>query len=135
MDTLKLNPKAQYLLGAALDVLHYENTEWLHTIAFWKDEIKFFENLLKNKDTSRKNQKEYEKMLQNLDSIYKDLFQDLEETVVEHEKLLSQIDQGKSGISDANYREKHHHIHLKMETFTTNFNIFKKIVFNYVKGL
>jgi hypothetical protein len=135
MDTLKLNPKAQYLLGAALDVLHYENTEWLHTIAFWKDEIRFFENLLKSKEASEKNHADYEKMLRNLDSIYKDLFKDLEESVVQHEKLLSEIDQGLNGISDANYREQHQHILLKIDSFTTNFNIFKKIVFNYVKGL
>ncbi|WP_339687280.1 hypothetical protein [uncultured Nonlabens sp.] len=135
MDTLKLNPKAQYLLGAALDVLHYENTEWLHTIAFWKDEIRFFENLLKSKEASGKNQADYKKMLRNLDSIYKDLFKDLEKSVVQHEKLLSEIDQGLNGISDANYREQHQHIFLKIDSFTTNFNIFKKIVFNYVKGL
>lgn len=135
MDTLKLNPKAQYLLGAALDVLHYENTEWLHTIAFWKDEIRFFENLLKNKQATGENQTDYEKMLQNLDSIYKDLFEDLEESVVQHEKLLSEIEQGKKNVSDAHYREQHHDILLKINTFTTNFKIFKKIVFNYVKSL
>jgi hypothetical protein len=36
------NPKAQFLLGAGLDVLHHESTEWLETIAFWEDEMKSF---------------------------------------------------------------------------------------------
>ncbi|WP_213521968.1 hypothetical protein [Nonlabens sp.] len=135
METLKLNPKTQYLLSAALDVLHYENAEWLDTIAFWKDEIRFFENLLKKKEASGKNQTDYNKMLQNLDAIYKDLFQDLEDDVKQHEKLLSDIEQGHNGMSDAYYREQHLHLLSKIETFTTNFRIFKKIIFNYVKSL
>ncbi|QJP34748.1 hypothetical protein F0365_10265 [Nonlabens sp. Ci31] len=60
-------------------------------------------------------------MLKNLDTIHKDLFKDLEKSVVEHEKLLSRIDKGKNGVSDATSREQHHYILLKMETLTTNF--------------
>ena len=47
MTTLTLNPKAQFLLGAALDVLHFESREWLNNIAFWKYEVQFFDHLLK----------------------------------------------------------------------------------------
>ena len=35
--TLISNPKAKFLLGAGLDVLHQESREWLDTISFWKD--------------------------------------------------------------------------------------------------
>ncbi|WP_340155098.1 hypothetical protein [uncultured Winogradskyella sp.] len=44
MDTLISNPKAQYLLGAGLDVLHFESREWLDTVDFDKDEVRFFED-------------------------------------------------------------------------------------------
>ncbi len=47
------NPKVQFLLGAGLDVLHFESGEWLETIAFWKDEVKFFDNLLKKKEVQK----------------------------------------------------------------------------------
>lgn len=51
MHTTIANPKTNYLLGASLDVLHQESKEWLETIEFWLDEMKFFDKLLK---TSRK---------------------------------------------------------------------------------
>ena len=86
------NPKMQFLLGAGLDVLHFESIEWLNSIAFWKHEVKFFDNLLKNKNSlENNNNPEYIKMLKDLDKIYTDLFDDLEDRIVEHEKLLSRI--------------------------------------------
>ena len=56
MNTKTLNPKTEYLLGAGLDVLHFESREWLDTIDFWKDEIRFFNDLLKHKEASEKKQ-------------------------------------------------------------------------------
>lgn len=135
METKISNPKTELLLGAGLNILHFESREWLEMIAFWKDEIKFFDNLLKKKESSEKNNPEYEKMLRSLDKIHKDLFEDLEGSIVKHEKLLSKILKGQKGVSDNEYREKHRHIFLRMETFTSDFKNFKKIVFEYAKGL
>ena len=42
MNTVTSNPKTEFSLGAGLDVLHFESREWLDTIDFWKDEIRFF---------------------------------------------------------------------------------------------
>lgn len=135
MNTAISNPKTELLLGAGLDVLHFESGEWLDTIAFWKDEVKFFDNLLKKKESSKNNKPEYEKMLKNLDEIHNDLFEDLEDSIVEHEKLLSRIEQAEKGLSDNDYREKHRHILLRMDTFTNDFKTFKRIVFDYAKEL
>lgn len=135
METATLNPKTQYLLGAGLDVLHFESREWFDTIDFWKDEIRFFDDLLKKKEGSDKNNPEYENMLKNLDNIQSDLFDDLKEGVVEHEQLLSKIELGEKGLSDNDYREKHHHLLSRMNRFEHDFNTFKKIVFDYAKGL
>ncbi|MCK5441193.1 MAG: hypothetical protein KAJ23_04820, partial [Maribacter sp.] len=71
MNTTTSNPKAELLLGAGLDVLHQESREWQETIAFWKDETKFFANLLRKKETSAS---DYGKMLRNLDKIHENLF-------------------------------------------------------------
>ena len=49
MNTTTLNPKKELLLGAGLDVLHQESHEWLDTIDFWKDETRFFANLLQKR--------------------------------------------------------------------------------------
>jgi len=135
MKTTTSNPKTKYLLGAGLDVLHFESREWLSTIDFWKDEIRFFNELLKNRASSEKNNPEYQKMLKNLDAIYSDLFEDLENSIVEHEQLLSRIEQSEKGLSDGDYREKHRHLLSRMNTFTDDFKTFKKIVFDYEKGL
>lgn len=135
METIKINPKKELLLGAGLNVLHFESQEWLETIAFWKDEVRFFEDLLKKKESKKESKQAYSKMLKNLDKIHKDLFEDLEDDIMDHEKLLSRIELGEKGLSDSDYREKHHKINQRMETFTSDFRSFKKIVFEYVKNL
>lgn len=135
MNTILSNPKKELLLGAGLNIFHFESREWLDTIAFWKDEVRFFDVLLKKKETSEKTNSEYVEMLKNMDKIHADLFDDLEDRIVEHEKLLSRIEQSEQGLSDGDYREKHRHIHTRIEIFTNDFKTFKKIVFDYAKGL
>jgi hypothetical protein len=117
-------------LGASLDVLHQESKEWLDTIAFWKDETKFFANLLNRKEAKTS---EYAKMLSNLDKIHENLFDYLEDDIVQHEKVLSRLYKGQKGLSDGDYREKHRSLGERMDLFTNNFREFKKMVFGYVK--
>lgn len=135
MNKLISNPKEQFLLGAGLDVLHFESREWLDTIDLYKDEVRFFEDLLKKKEASKNSNPDYERMLKNLDKIHKDLFEDLEQSILEHEKLLSRIELAEKGLSDNDYREKHQKIRLRMNTFTKDFKVFKRIVFDYSKDL
>ena len=135
MKTKKLNPKTELLLGAGLDVLHFESQEWLETIAFWKDEARFFEDLLKKKEATNKSQKEYSKMLKELDKIHTDLFSDMEDSIMKHEHLLSKIEDGEKGLSDSDFRDEHRKIKERMTTFTNDFHSFKKIVFDYAKHL
>ena len=135
MKTTILNPKTEFLLGAGLDVLHFESREWMDTVDFWKDEVRFFNDLLKKKEVSKKNDPEYEMMLKNLDKVHTDLFDDLEVSIVEHEQLLSRIELAEKGLSDDDYREKHHEISLRMADFTKEFKAFKRVVFDYTKKL
>ncbi|WP_291871004.1 hypothetical protein [Maribacter sp.] len=130
MKTTTSNPKTALLLGAALDVLHQESKEWLETIAFWKDETKFFADLLnKNKEQAS----EYGKMLKNLDKIHENLFDYLEDDIMEHEKLLSRLYKDEKGLSDWDYREKHRSLGERINLFTNDFREFKKMVFGYAK--
>ena len=135
MNTVTSNPKTEFLLGAGLDLLHFESREWLDTIDFWKDEIRFFNDLLKQKEASEKNNSEYESMLKNLDKVHADVFNDLRESVVKHEQLLSNIELSKKGLSDNDYRDKHTQLLSRINTFTKDFKTFKKVVFDYSKGL
>lgn len=133
MKTKTKNPKAALLnLGAGLDVLHSESREWLETIAFWKDETKFFYNLLNNKEAKSS---EYAVILKNLDKIHENLFDYLEDDIKEHERFLSRLQKNEKGLSDWDYREKHRSLGERMDLFTSDFREFKKMVFGYAKKI
>jgi hypothetical protein len=135
METIKLNPKSEFLLGARLHVLHFESLEWLETIAFWKDELRFFENLLRRKEIKNKNKETYLKMLKELDKIHIDLFGGMEDSIMKHERLLTRIESGVKGLADTYFREEHRQFKRRMDVFTSDYRSFKKLVFDYVKNL
>jgi hypothetical protein len=126
----KSNPKTELLLGAGLDVLHQESREWLETIAYWKDETKFFLDLLQKKEA---NASEYGEMLQYLDKIHENLFGYLADDIIQHEQLLSRLHKDENGLSDWDYREKHRSLSESMNLFTSDFRELKKTVFAYAK--
>ena len=135
MKTKKMNPKSRLLLGAGLDILHFESREWIDTLEFWQDEVKFFNSLLNRQDPLDKEKRTYGEMLKKLDEIHKDLFEDIKEDVYEHEKYLAKLEDGKKGVSDSQYREKHGQLKDRLETFSTDFKAFKQIVFEHIKSL
>ena len=135
MNTTTSNPKAELLLGAGLDVLHFESEEWLSNIAFYKDETKFFANLLGKRNTKDAAQAAYTKILENLDTVHAELFDYLTDEIIAHEKMLSQLEKGERGLADANYRDKHRELKKRVETFTSDFREFKKMVFGFAKSL
>jgi translation initiation factor 2 alpha subunit (eIF-2alpha) len=135
MNTIVSNVKTQFLLGAGLDVLHQESLDWLDTIAFWKDEMTFFNKLLNKSEPIEENLKAHRQMLDNLEKIHGDIFTQLEEDIIEHEKLLAKLERNEKGLSDWDYREKHRRLKARMQTMMGDFKVFKKVVFDYVKNL
>tara|TARA_R110000744_G_scaffold39754_17_gene90319 strand:+ start:1583 stop:1981 length:399 start_codon:yes stop_codon:yes gene_type:complete len=132
MTAKSSNSEKGILLGSALDVLHKESMEWTNIIAFWKDETKFFTDLL---DKEQVNASEFGQMLQYLDKIHESLFDYLAEEIVDHERLLSRLVKGEVKLSDQDYREKHATLKDQMDLFTNDFREFKKMVFGYAKKL
>jgi hypothetical protein len=106
--------------------------EWTNIIAFWKDETKFFTDLL---DKEQVNASEFGQMLQYLDKIHESLFDYLAEEIVDHERLMSRLVKGEVKLSDQDYREKHATLKDQMDLFTNDFREFKKMVFGYAKKL
>ena len=135
MYTLISNPKTKLLLGAGLDVLHQESTDWLEDIAFWKDEAKFFDKLLNQKYPKEENKYVYLNMLEMLRKIHGNFINQLEDNVREHESMLAKLEQNKAGQSDWDYRKKHREIKSQIETMRNEFRAFKRIIFEYVKNL
>ncbi len=132
MNSKISNPKRDLLLGAGLDVLHQESREWIETIRFWKDETKFFANLLDRKITE---ESEYGNMLKYLDKTHANLFDYLVDDIIAHEKLLSLLHKGEKGLADADYRDEHRRLYESMILFENDFKEFKKMVFGYAKKL
>ncbi|MEQ8218728.1 MAG: hypothetical protein RIM68_09895 [Arenibacter sp.] len=132
MTAKSSNSEKGILLGSALDMLHKESMEWTNIIAFWKDETKFFTDLL---DKEQVNASEFGQMLQYLDKIHESLFDYLAEEIVDHERLLSRLVKGEVKLSDQDYREKHATLKDQMDLFTNDFREFKKMVFGYAKKL
>ncbi|MGB5667302.1 MAG: hypothetical protein WBM53_10670 [Maribacter sp.] len=132
MKTKTSSPKTELLLGAGLDVLHQESLEWQDTVAFWKDETKFFSYLLHKKDSRKSN---FTIMLSHLDSLHKSLFDYLADDIVDHEKFLAHLVMGEKRLSDGTYREKHRRLSQQMEIFSSDFKEFKKMVFGFAKKL
>jgi len=132
MNTKVSNPKRDLLLGAGLDVLHQESREWLEMIKFWKDETRFFANLLDKKVAE---ESEYGNMLKYLDKTHANLFDYLADDIVAHEQLLSRLYKGEKGLADANYRDEHRRLYQSIILFENDFKEFKKMVFGYAKKL
>lgn len=133
MSTKNLPSTSDYLLPESLADLHQQSSEWLETVAFWKDETRFFASLLEGSGTENPNKKDQSEMLRNLDRLHEMLFEYLADEIREHEHLLSKIEKGVQGIADARYREAHRSLQEKMAKFTLDFRKFKSLVFSYAK--
>ncbi len=133
MSTKKLVASSDYLLPQSLEGLHYESRIWLDTLAFWKDETRFFATMLEKQQGHVPEGADYSEMLRNLDRLHEMLYEYLSDEILEHERLLSDIEKGAEGISDNAYREQHRQLREKMDVFTRDFRKFKMMVFGYAK--
>ena len=135
MKTKNATPKTDVLLGTGLNDLHIESQEWLETIAFWKDEIRFFANLLKEKETKENAKSELGRILKSLDRIHAEIFDYMSEDIINHESLLARLQKGEKGLADIDYRNQHNKVKRTMGKFEIEFRDFKKLVFDYAKEL
>ena len=133
MSTKKLATSSDYLLPQSLEGLHQESSQWLDTVAFWKDETKFFAALLEKQEKEGPGTYDYSEMLRNLDRLHEMLYDYLNDEILEHERLLSQIEKGAGGMDDNTYREQHRQLSEKMEVFSKDFRKFKMMVFGYAR--
>ncbi len=133
MTLKKLTARTDYLLPQSLEGLHIQSQEWLDTVAFWKDETRFFGNLLKGRKEGASDGTNYSKLLQNLDKLHELLYDYLEEEIQSHERLLSRIEKGEAGLADSDYRVQHQRLSDKVRVFGADFREFKRMVFGYAR--
>lgn len=133
MTTEKLGFSSDYLLPQSLEGLHYESRQWLETLAFWKDETKFFASLLGKQQRKETTGADPSEMLRNLDRLHEMLYDYLSEEILQHERLLSDIEKGTVALADNAYRDQHRQLRDKMEVFKKDFRKFKGMVFSYAR--
>jgi len=133
MTTKKLVSRTDYLLPQGLDELHDQSQGWLETVAFWKDETRFFSSLLKRHQYEVPKEEGYTALLKNLDHMHALLFDYLSDEILAHERLLSRIEKSEPGLADAEYRDQHRRLAEKMQVFESDFREFKKLVFGYAR--
>ena len=134
MRLLIENPKASFLLEAGLNILHQESHEWVETIAFWRDEMSFLKKLMHKIGPLEKKQLELHAILDGLTNIHHNLFDQLQEDVLEHEKFLARLEQNERGISDSDYRAKHAQIKQRFESIKNDLVMLKRLVFSFAKN-
>lgn len=133
MSTKKLVSRMDYLLPQGLDELHDQSMEWLETIAFWKDETRFFSSLLKRHRYEVPKVEGFTRLLANMDRLHEMLYDYLADEILAHERMLSRIKKGEEGIADKDYRDQHRKLRNKIRVFEADFREFKKMVFGYAR--
>lgn len=125
-----------YLLEAPLDVLHSASQEWLQEIEFYKDEIAFFYNLLRQKskaDPSALKTDKAHDIERHLIHISVHTVNELEREVNSHERFLARIIE-KPEPDQQLYRNQHHILAAKVNSFKKEFIDLKKQVFELSKS-
>lgn len=133
MEIKKLISQTDYLLPEKLEGLHAQSSGWLNTLAFWKDEIRFFAKLLRTRNPGDSDKNTLIPVLENLEHLHQMLFDYLSEEILAHERLLSRIEMGETGIADAEYRDTHRKLGTRMLEFENDFRKLKKTVFEHAR--
>ncbi|GIV34423.1 MAG: hypothetical protein KatS3mg031_1958 [Chitinophagales bacterium] len=128
METLS-SPKNEYLLEASIDVLHYESKEWLSELAYIKDELTFFMDLLKSKSFKLRKEQQRQHILENMDKLAQSITVELENEIRSHEKQLAEMLSNHDG-SDADFRNKHRQLKAKVERLINDIRTLKMLVFD-----
>lgn len=129
------SPKSVHLLNAGIEVLHSQSNEWLSEIAFWRDEVAFYYSLIIEKAMisvpidAKEELKEIEKELVKITS---GELNDIQNSVNQHEKLLSDLLENNSE-DEEDYREKHRLLEMKFSEMERRFKTLKKEIFELVK--
>lgn len=127
------SPSEEFLLEKGLEILHKESQAWASDIAFWKDELKFFQKLLEFDAPRAKKLEDKQKLerFQNLIIYYSgELLDEFNKKVRQHEEKLSSF-QGSQKSDDTTYLAEHGELSSHLNSFRQEFRMYKKELFDY----
>jgi len=114
--------------------LHFEHEQWRSELAFWEDELKSFNNRLKELTTRWTNKEVLAQLehFQNEFILHGGVIEDLQEAIEEHEtRIAGQSKMGEDAL-DTTMVKKHLEFRNKMETQRQIYADLKKEFFRFL---
>lgn len=132
---LLTNPKAEYLLGESLELLHAESREWLSEIDFCSEEMSCYYKLLhKNVPILGFPTKELAEMEKKMISISSEELTKVKSRVERHERELAALMKVTSSTEEYEYRHQHRVLVNDMYALRGSIRKFKEALFALVKA-
>lgn len=129
-----MNIKAEYMLNAPLETLHFETKEWIGELLFYVDELKILE-ILAGRKMAQCNVEEqiYIHTTVSLKQILDRLSNGGVKELMDHEKYLSELLSVNGGATEADYRKKHRLISKHMIRSKEGVIMVKGSVFSFLE--
>lgn len=114
--------------------MHFEHQQWKGELAFWKDELKSFNNRLFELVTRWTNKDVLAKLehYQNQFVLHDAVIEDLQETIEEHETRIAGQSKSGSGALDTQLSKKHIEFRNSIETQRQIYAELKKEFFRFL---
>lgn len=127
--------KLNYHLFAGLETLRNESGEWISSILFWQDEIKFLKKLIMNNSNNLlpiKISDGFRKTKSMLNFIKSYELPDLYKDIEQHKLYLEFMIEDKSNEHESYRRFEHKDLLQKTQLFTTRFKELKMEIFELI---
>ncbi len=130
-------PKDWFGRSKSIEELHHDSRNWLSEIEFINYEMKFLNNLLSSYyiDLLESGYDKHIKELVNKIVIEKKSGNALSKLILEHEKILSDLIQTNSVISNKNYLETHKKFEIEIIIFIGRYKELKTEIFRLIERI
>ena len=122
---------------ASLEVLHQESRNWLSTVAFWKDEVRFMHNLIVKNFIfffSNDQKGSLDALVKKITEIEETKLNVLKAEVVNHEKRLSDHLKYQVDLDLQDFRTEHTGITEHFNLFQNNYRMLKSELFRLAES-
>jgi nitroreductase len=133
MEVLTAPPRRD-LLEEPVEVLHQQSINWLNQILFWKDEGRFFSDLLKHHASGRERKEELESISGKFRNINAGDIDALNRDIYMHERFLSEVLREKD-VDSRDYRKDHHRLTGRYQELEGRMKALKRAVFSLMKAV
>lgn len=126
---------ADHLLDTSLEGLHSQTLGWMKTVDFWKEEGKFFYNLLRKKEL-RPVFPDHEIAIleKEIIRITADELDPFKLSLAAHERLLKSYFTHPTGSQEKEYRVTHRDLLYRVTVIEDKIRLFKQRVFSFIKS-